>query len=71
MNQFPPGHYIATAMNRLPPPGPDLPPQTVEIDAGPRWGRYRVTFAVKRNPRQGMRDWFWVMDTGTRLDAGG
>lgn len=68
VNQFPPGDYIGAAMNKLPAARPDLAPQTVEIDAGPLWGRYRVTFVVKRNPRQGMRSWYWTMETGERLE---
>ena len=67
MNEFPPGYFIATAMNKLPAAGPEMPARTVEIDAGPMWGWYRVTFVVQRNPRQGMRSWFWVMETGVRL----
>ncbi len=73
MNKFPPGHFIASAiedaMKTLPPAGPDLPPQTVEIDARPGWGLYRVTFIVMQNPRQGMRSWFWVMRQATALTA--
>jgi hypothetical protein len=67
MNEFPPGSFIAKAMKTLPPAGPDVAPQTVEIDARPGWGLYRVTFIARRNPRQGMRNWFWVMDTGERI----
>jgi hypothetical protein len=70
MNQYPPGNYISDAMQTLPPAAPELPLQTVEIDAGPLWGRYRVTFRAKANPRRGMRSWFWVMNTGERLDLG-
>ena len=69
MNQFPPGDFIGKAMKGLPPAGPGLPPQTVEIDARPRWGLYRVTFVAMQNPRQGMRSWFWVMGTGERIDV--
>ncbi len=71
MNQYPPGHFIAAAMKTLPPAGPDLPAQTVEIDAKPLWGLYRVTFVSRQNPRQGMRSWFWTMETGERLKSRG
>lgn len=69
MNKYPPGNYISDAMRTLPPPGPDLPLQTVEIDAGHLWGRYQVTFLPKLNPRRGMRTWFWVMESGERIDS--
>jgi hypothetical protein len=33
------------------------------------WGRYRITFVAKRNPRQGMRNfWFWTMQSGAKLE---
>jgi len=67
MNQFPPGNYLSKAMQSLPAAGPDSQPQTVEIDARPGWGLYRVTFIAKQNPRQGMRSWFWTMESGERL----
>jgi len=67
MNEFPPGNYISKAMKGLPEAGPDVPPQTLEIDARPGWGLYRVTFIAMRNPRQGMRSWFWTLETGERL----
>ncbi len=53
-----------------PPLGPNLSPQTVEIDARPGWGLYRVTFKVQRNPRRGMLSWFWTLDTGEHIDLG-
>ena len=68
MNQYPPGDFIGTAVKTLPEPGPDVPLQTVEINAGSLWGRYCVTFVAKRNPRQGMRSWFWTMHGGERIE---
>ncbi len=62
VNEFPPGYFISDAMKGLPAAGPDVPPQTVEIDARPGWGRYRVSFKVVQNPRRGMRTWFWTLD---------
>jgi len=41
-DQYPPGEYISRAKKSLPAPGPDLPPQTVEIDAGALWGVFRL-----------------------------
>lgn len=68
MNEYPPGGYIADAIQSLPPAGLDSPPQTVKIDAGPHWGSFRVTFEAKRNPRGGMgRHWFWAMASGERI----
>lgn len=68
MNEYPPGGYIADAIQTLPPAGPDVPPQAVEIDAGAHWGRFWVTFEAKRNTRGGMgRHWFWAMASGNRM----
>ena len=69
MNQYPPGNYLGLAMSKLPAPGADVPPQTIVLDAGPLWGSYRITFVAKRNPRQGMRNfWFWTMQSGAKLE---
>jgi hypothetical protein len=69
MNEYPPGEYISYAKQSLPTPGPDLPPQTVLVNAGPLWGAFWITFAAKRNPRQGMRHyWFWTMESGERIE---
>ena len=68
MNEYPPGEYVGEAMKALPPPAPDVAPHTVVINAGEFWGRYQVTFVAKRNPRQGMRSWFWTVESGQRLD---
>ena len=67
MNQYPPGDFIGVAIKTLPAPGPDVPLQTLDIDAGPLWGRYRVVFAAKRNPRRGMRSWFWAGQSGKQI----
>ena len=69
MNQYPPGEYVSLAMKGLPGPRPDSVLQRVEIDAG-RWGRYRITFIAVQNPRRGMRNWFWTMHAGERLELG-
>ena len=69
MNDYPPGEYVSHAKQSLPEPGPDLPPKTVLVNAGPLWGHYRITFVAKRNPRQGMRHfWYWSMDSGERIE---
>lgn len=68
MNSYPPGGYIANAINSLPKPGADSQPITVALDAGPLWGKYRITFQAVRNPRQGMTTWFWTMQAGERID---
>ena len=64
MDRYPPA-YASQAMKQL----PDSVLQTVEIDAN-RWGRYRITYIAVRNPRQGMRRWFWTMHAGERLKLG-
>lgn len=40
MNEYPPGNFLSSAMKSLPAAGPDVPPQTVEIDVRPGWGLY-------------------------------
>jgi hypothetical protein len=69
MDQYPPGFYVSNAMKGLPAPGPESVLQTVEIDAD-RWGRYLITFIAVRNPRRGMRRWFWTMHVGERVELG-
>ena len=63
-NRFPPGEFISHALDHLPAPGPGAPPQTVDIDGGHLWGRFRVTFVVRRNPRAGIASWYWAMERG-------
>lgn len=68
--QFPPIRSLAQAIKRLPRPGPDARPQTVEIDAVP--GRYRVTFSPRQRPHLKLRWWYWGVETSERLqNAGG
>ena len=68
MNEYPPGGYIGEAINGLPSPGSDVGAQTVEVNAGPLWGCYRIVFVAHRNPRRGMLHWYWAMESGERLD---
>ena len=68
MDQYPPGEYVSRAKQALPAAGPDQPLRTVEIDAGSLWGVYRITFRARQNPRQGMRNWFWAMERGERIE---
>jgi len=70
MNQYPPGDHVSRAQRTLPAAGPDQSLRTVEIDCGPLWGAYRITFIAKQNPRQGMRNWFWSLHRGERIDIG-
>jgi hypothetical protein len=68
MNDYPPGCYLRDVMSGLPDPGPDVPPQAVDIDARSRWGLYRVTFIVRRNSEQEAQPyWFWAAASGKRL----
>lgn len=68
MDQYPPGEYVSRAQQTLPAADPDQPLRTVDIDCGPLWGAFRITFIAKRNPREGMRNWFWAMHKGERID---
>jgi len=70
IDQYPPGDHVSRAQRSLPAAGPDQPLRTVEIDCGPLWGAYRITFKAKQNPRQGMRNWFWTMERGERIELG-
>jgi len=70
MNQYPPGDHVSRAQRTLRAAGPDQSLRTVEIDCGPLWGAYRITFIAKQNPRKGMRNWFWSMHRGERIEFG-
>ena len=65
-DQFPKSNYLAAAIKDLLPAGPNIPPQTIEIDAG-AMGRYRVTFVARQNPGQRRSAWFWGVDRGERI----
>ena len=65
-DQFPKSNYLAAAIKDLVPAGPNIPPQKIEIDAGPM-GRYRVTFVARQNPCQRTSAWFWGVDRGERI----
>ena len=69
-NRFPPSNYLSAAIKALPRARPDVPPQTVEIDAGRIHGRYSVTFVVRPNPRQGTPAWFWGVKSSERITIG-
>jgi hypothetical protein len=68
MNEYPPTKHLAAAIKTLPRASANVRPQTVEIDAGPVNGRYRVTFVVRQNPGRGTPTWFWGVESGIRLD---
>jgi hypothetical protein len=69
MDQYPPGFYVSEGKKGLPTPGADSVLQTGELDAGP-WGWYRINYVAVQDPRQGMRNWFWTLHGGGRLDLG-
>jgi hypothetical protein len=67
-DQYPPTNYLAAAIKDLPTPDLNIPPQTVEIDAG-SLGRYRVTFVVRQNAELPMPTWFWGIESGQRIGS--
>jgi len=68
-DQFPTTNHLSAAIKKLPPPGPDIVPQTVEIDAG-AMGRYRVTFVARQNTGLRTSTWFWGVESGERVQGG-
>ena len=65
--QYPPGEYVSRA-SRVLAGGRSRPPlRTLETDAGPL-GAFQITFVAKQNPRQRMRDWFWTLHRGERIE---
>ena len=70
IDRFPPTNSLAAAIKRLPHAGPGLSPQTVEIDAGPILGRYRVTFVVRENAELSPPSWFWGVQESEKIAQG-
>ena len=66
-DQYPPTNHLAAAIKKLPKPGPGVQPQTVEIDAGPGFGVYSVTFVVRQNPGRRTQAWFWGVENGEKI----
>jgi hypothetical protein len=64
--RYPPTDQLAAAIKNLPRASPAIPPQTVDIDAGPAYGRFRVTFVVRQNPGRGTPTWFWGVESSER-----
>jgi len=69
LNQSPPSNYLSAAIKKLPKAGPNVGPQTVEIDTGPGGERYRVTFVVRENPKLMTKAWFWGVESSERIPA--
>jgi len=71
-DRYPTTKDLAAAIKKLPVPGPDVPPQKVDIVAGPGSEHYRVTFVARQNPALSTPTWFWGMQSSERTgDAGG
>ena len=64
---YPTTKELAAAIKRLPRPGPNVPPQTVEIVASPTFDRYIVTFVARRNPALNSPAWFWGIENSERI----
>ena len=67
-DQFPTTKDLARAIKNLPKPGPDVPPQKVEIVEGATDRRYTVTFVVRQNPALNTPTWFWGVESSERID---
>jgi len=67
--EYPSSNYLASAIKNLPRPAANVPPQTVEIDAGSS-GRFRVTFVVRQNITRQTPVWYWGVESGQRLPTG-
>lgn len=68
-DRYPPTNCLAAAIKRLPHAGPDVPPQTIDIDAG-LLGRYSVIFVVRQNPDHVPPTWFWGVESSERVAVG-
>jgi hypothetical protein len=66
-DRYPPTNALAAAIKRLPPPGPDVLPERIEINAGPGLGLYRVLFIVRQNRCLTRLAWFWGVESGEKL----
>lgn len=64
---YPTTKELAAAIKNLPRPGPNVPPQTVEIVAGPRLDRYVVTFVARQNAALNTPAWFWGIENSERV----
>jgi hypothetical protein len=67
---YPTSKDLAAAIKNLPRPGPSVPPQKVEIVAGPKARRYIVTFVARQNPALSTPTWFWGVDNSERITVG-
>jgi hypothetical protein len=69
-DQYPPTNHLAAAIRSLPTPGQDVLPQKLEIDAGPAFGRFIVTFVARQNPALASPTWFWGVASSERIAVG-
>jgi hypothetical protein len=69
-DKYPPTSHLAAAIKRLPTPGPDVLPQTVEIDSGPGHGRFKVVFVARQNPALDAPAWFWGVESSEKIVTG-
>ena len=67
-DRFPTTKDLARAIKSLPSPGPNVPPQKVEIVGGTTARRYSVTFVVRHNPALRTPTWFWGVESSARID---
>jgi hypothetical protein len=63
---LPPVEYLVKAREELPPPGPGVPEKLVQVDAGPRWGHFRLTFVVRQ---YSSGRWVWELGSSKCLGA--
>ena len=68
-DRYPTTKDLAAAIKNLPNPGPDVPPQKVDIVAGPGFERYTVTFVARQNPALSTPTWFWGMQGSERTGS--
>lgn len=70
-DRYPTTRDLAAAIKKLPDPDATVPPQEVEIVAGPAAHRYIVTFVARRNPALSTPTWFWGVQSSERIDPDG
>jgi hypothetical protein len=63
---LPPVEFLVKARQVLLPPGPGMPETRVQVDAGPQWGLFEMTFVVRQYSNG---SWVWEINTSKCLNS--
>ena len=64
-DDLPPVEFLVKARQHLPPPGPGLPRSQVDVNAGPRLGRFELTFVIRQ---YSSGRYVWEIDSSKCVD---